>query len=106
MRLNRGVLGVWISLAMLVLAGGFTSAAFGQSASGNITGTITDTQGAAMVGVMVTAHNADTGVDQRPVMTNESGVYTFSVLPVGTYDITASQAGFNTVQRKGFKLEV
>src|SRR5438105_587235 len=51
-------------LLVLMVLIGFLAVAHGQSTTGTLTGTVTDPQGAAMVGVMVTVHNADTGVDQ------------------------------------------
>jgi hypothetical protein len=94
------------SLVMVALLGGFASAALGQEATGTLTGTITDPQNAAMAGVNVVVHNSDTGVDQRPVTTNESGIYQIPLLQPGTYDVTASQTGFATLQRKGVLLQV
>ena len=59
-----------------------------------------------MVGVNVAVHNADTGIDQRPVMTNDSGIYIVPTLPPGNYDITATRTGFTTVQQKGARVQV
>jgi len=115
MRLSTSVFGTaWkqvqrgglMSLAAIILATGFVGAAFAQSPTGTFTGTITDAQGAAMVGVKVVARNVDTGVDQQPVETNNSGSYLIPLLPPGTYDITASQTGFATVKRPALPLQV
>ena len=65
----------FLSLAMVALLVSFVGGAFGQSATGTITGTITDPKGLAMVGVNVLVHNVDTGVDHAPVTTNDQGVY-------------------------------
>jgi hypothetical protein len=116
MRLSRGVPGIWESLvfshlgmmglATALLSLAFVGPAFAQVATGTITGTVTDPKGAAMAGVNVLVHNDDTGVDQRPVMTNNTGVYSMPLLQPGNYDVTASQTGFATVQRKGVTVEV
>ncbi len=94
------------SLAVVTLLAGFAGGGFGQTATGTITGTVSDPRGGAMPGTNVLVRNADTGIDQRPVVTNETGVYTVPLLPPGNYDITASQPGFATVQRKGVSLQV
>ncbi len=60
---------------------------------GSIEGTVTDTTGAVIVGVDVTARNVDTAAMFRSV-TNHDGVFRFLVVPVGTYEITAVRAGF------------
>src|ERR1700674_4755868 len=92
--------------AIIVLCAGFAGAAFGQTTTGTVTGTITDAKGAAMSGVMVVVHNADTGVDQKPIMSNDSGIYAMPLLQPGNYDVTASQTGFATVQHKAIKIQV
>jgi hypothetical protein len=94
--------------AIVVLALAVVSAVsvFGQSATGTLTGTVTDPKGLAMVGVNVTVHNVDTGTDMRPVTTNDSGIYQVPLLPPGTYDVTAAQTGFASLQSKGVVVQV
>src|ERR1700674_3959324 len=90
MRVNTGLRKfAGASLATLILLAGFAGAAFGQSATGTLTGTATDAKGLAMAGVSVAVHNADTGVDQKSIMTNDTGIYLVPLLPPGNYDITA-----------------
>src|SRR5258705_12899144 len=93
-------------LCVVGLLAWFAGSASAQTTTGSITGTTTDTKGAAMVGVMVVAHNADTGVDQNPVMTNDSGIYTIPLLQPGHYELTASQGGFATVKHPGLTVQV
>src|SRR4051812_28679712 len=112
MRLCRGVFRTreqvkqlcLLSLAIMALLVSFAGGAFGQSATGTITGTITDPKGLAMVGVNVLIHNVDTGVDHAPVTTNDQGVFAVPLLQPGNYDITVSQPGFSTVKRAGVAL--
>jgi hypothetical protein len=108
MRVNRGVFGKWgvVSLAIVALTICFTGAAFAQITTGTLTGTITDQKGLAMTGVMVVVHSEDIGADMRPVTTNEAGLYVVPQLPAGTYDVTAAQPGFATIQQKGIVLGV
>ncbi len=59
-----------------------------------------------MSGASVVIHNADTGIDHEPVTTNDTGVFVVPFLAPGNYDISASQAGFATVQHTGIMLQV
>jgi len=97
----------WLTiLGLMVLVAGLVSSGFAQTATGTLTGTITDPKGLAMAGVNVVVHSADTGVDQKPAVTNDSGVFLVPLLPPGTYDVTVSQTGFATVQHKAVTLQV
>ena len=85
----------------------FTAAVmFAQTAgTGTITGTISDPAGAVVPGATVAIHNVDTGSD-RPVTSNEAGIYSATFLQPGPYEITVSKPGFTKVERKGLTLEV
>ncbi len=82
-------------LAAAILA--WPVAGYAQDAA--VTGTVKDTTGAVMPGVSVTAQNEATGNSFEGV-TNETGVYRFSVRP-GRYRVTAALSGFQTVLRPG-----
>ena len=94
-----------VALCAVVLLIGLVNFAFAQTTSGTITGTVVDAKGAAMASANVAVHNADTGMD-TPTKTNDSGIYTVTLLPPGNYEVTASQTGFATVQHKGLMLQV
>ncbi|MFL6464971.1 MAG: carboxypeptidase regulatory-like domain-containing protein, partial [Bryobacteraceae bacterium] len=66
----------------------------------SLIGAITDSAGAAMAGVSVTAINAGTN-DTYRVVTNGEGNYTIEFLKIGTYSVTATQPGFQTVTKTG-----
>src|SRR5262245_52773430 len=91
-----------LALCALVL---LSSPAFAQQTTGNISGRITDDQGAAVPGVTVTARNAETGFVRTSVSDGE-GIYRLTALPVGTYDINAELQGFSKVDSKGIVLNV
>jgi Carboxypeptidase regulatory-like domain len=95
-----------VILSSVVLFSAFSNKAFAQSATGTLTGTVTDPKGLAMANATITVHSEDTGVDMKPVMSNDTGSYVETLLPPGTYDVTASQTGFASVQHKGVTLEV
>jgi hypothetical protein len=67
---------------------------FAQRAA-ELAGAITDTSGAAVPAVTVTAANTQTGVTLSTT-TNDSGLYRFDELVVGSYRIEASKPGFKT----------
>jgi hypothetical protein len=71
---------------------------------GSISGTIKDPSGAAMAGTAVILLNAATGVRQSCV-TDGQGAYTFPVLPVGSYSLEVSQAGFRPFRRTNITLD-
>jgi hypothetical protein len=92
-------------LAVLALLVAFVGLAFGQSATGTITGTITDPKGLAVAGVDVLVRDTDTGLE-KPVMTNDSGIYNAPLLQPGNYEVTAMKGGFATVDNKNIVLQV
>ncbi len=69
--------------------------AFSQSEAGSasIEGTVKDSNSAVVQGATILVKNTETGLE-RTVSTNSNGGFTVSVLPVGTYKITAKQPGF------------
>src|SRR6516162_5762808 len=83
-------------LQYLCLALFACSTVFGQQ--GSISGTVQDPTGAilAKAGVKLTSKEQGT---VRAQETNESGVYSFTILPQGTYDLEVSAQGFKTAHR-------
>ena len=97
MKVSRVLLG--ISLTML-----FCAAAWAQD-SGSITGTVTDSSGAAVSGADVSVSNAGQGIS-RAAKTNAGGEFLFAALPIGSYDLSVKASGFKTYQAKGVVLRV
>ncbi len=96
------------SVSRIAITLGLLSAsAFGQAEIGGATlnGTVTDPTGAAVPNAKVTATNTATGTI-RTTETNDSGLYSFSRLPVGSYDVAVEAAGFKTTRRTGLSLSV
>src|SRR5258708_32790827 len=77
-------------LAFVVLAAAALSA---QTFRGTILGTVTDPSGAVVSGAKVTVRNTGTGLE-RTAQTRADGSYSIPELPIGTYSVTVSQAGF------------
>ncbi len=76
--------------------------AHGQSAAinGEITGTVTDPSGAAISGAVIQISNPATGF-KRETKVAESGLYRFTLLPLGTYDLLGQAVGFADARRSG-----
>ncbi|MGD9561836.1 MAG: carboxypeptidase regulatory-like domain-containing protein [Pyrinomonadaceae bacterium] len=70
----------------------FTAAAFAQ-ATGGLTGTVTDQNGAVILGADITVTNTATNLT-RNTTTNEDGRWSLTLLPVGTYSVTYTKEGF------------
>lgn len=94
-------LGLWLLAVSLLLAG----IASAQTFRGTILGTVTDPSGAVIAGANVKAHNVDTGLE-RETQTSADGSYTLPELPLGTYDVSISQSGFQTSVSKGVVVNV
>jgi len=90
-------------VAAAVLLAWFAPAVSAQTRS-SFTGTITDSTGAIVPGATVTLESSDMVGGAQHVTTNDHGQYRFSDLPPGTYDLTASLAGFQTVKRTGLRI--
>ncbi len=72
---------------------------FGQTATGTITGTVTDSTGAVIPNATLTVTNPATAA-ARTVTANGQGLYSVPALVAGTYQVKAEVAGFQTVQRE------
>ena len=72
--------------------------AFAQG-TGDIVGRVTDTSGAVLPGVTVTAQNEATTI-ARTTITSETGDYTFTLLPIGAYTVKIELAGFQSVSSR------
>src|SRR5437763_366967 len=77
---------------------------YGQSATGEVTGIITDKSGGSVAGATVRLNNVGTGVADQAV-TNSSGSYTFINVQPGSYVLSVENPGFKTAQAK-FELSV
>ena len=66
--------------------------ALGQSATGQITGTVTDSSGASIANAPITLTSQLTG-QTRTTKTSESGNYSFPLIPVSVYSIAVDPKG-------------
>ncbi len=77
--------------------------AWGQEVTATITGSVTDPTGAPLVGASVVARDVDRGTTYA-TQTNGDGVFNLQRLPVGTYEIKVTAAGFRTAQQSAVTL--
>jgi hypothetical protein len=82
-----------------------SSVALAQAGRGSISGLVSDPSGAIVSGAQVTALNQATGIALHSV-TNAAGLYSFVSLTPGTYVVTASQKGFESVAQNNVLVTV
>lgn len=92
---------IFTGLALVLAFGAFAQA----QVSGTIQGSIEDDSGAALPGVSVVVANESTGV-ARTTFTNAEGFYSSKALPSGTYSVTASLEGMQTIRQEGIQVFV
>lgn len=85
---------LWLLATCLLLSQTLMMA---QSVSGELVGTVLDATGAAVPQATVVATNTATGV-QTTSVSSATGQYRIGNLPVGTYDLKVSAAGFSVAQ--------
>jgi len=78
-------------LSILLLS----SLAIGQSSNATIGGTVSDSSGAVVPGVTITATNNATGI-VTTVVSNDAGAYNLSGILPGVYKLSATLPGFST----------
>lgn len=81
----------------------FSSVLFAQEFRGSFSGSVTDTQGAAIPKAKVVATEKNTGAKSDTVSEN-SGAYTIPFLAPGDYEVTAEAPGFKKFVREGVSL--
>jgi Carboxypeptidase regulatory-like domain/TonB dependent receptor len=96
-RLGLRVLPFAIVVAFLVAP---ASPAGAQVLYGTMVGNVHDSTGAALPGATITILHQGTRLT-RETVSDAAGVYTFTAVPTGTYDVTVSVSGFRTFTRPG-----
>jgi hypothetical protein len=77
----------------------------GQTFRGTVLGSVTDPSGAVVAGATVKVKNLGTGLE-RTTVTSADGSYSVPELPIGSYSVTVSQAGFKTFVATGVAVDV
>ncbi|HTQ55749.1 MAG TPA: TonB-dependent receptor [Bryobacteraceae bacterium] len=92
----------WLALAVLLLG---TTAAWGQSQNGSLTGQVTDKTGASIPNATVTLTSTERHIPQT-TQTDSEGRYSFPNDPPGTYDLTVDATGFKQYVQHGIQIAV
>src|SRR5688572_24396733 len=99
--MKRLLLTTFVAMLVLVMTCGNAWA----QATAQISGTARDQSGAVLPGVEITATQTDTAIS-RSTITNETGSYVLTNLPIGPYRLEATLPGFRTFAQTGIVLQV
>src|SRR5688572_23093288 len=81
-----------------------TDASAQGSVQASIAGVVRDTSGAVLPGVTIEASSPVLIEKSRTAVSDDTGRYRIVALNPGTYTVTFTLAGFNTVRREGLEL--
>jgi len=90
-----------VALSISLLGG--SPAALAQSIFANLSGTITDSNGALIPGAKVTIVNGASNIAQH-LVSNKEGFFSAAQLPVGTYSVSVEAKGFEKWNGEGIVL--
>ena len=90
-----------LSIAVLFAVSGVLLA---QSATQTIQGLVTDSSGAVVAGAKVTITNLSTRVSLTSI-SNQSGLYSIQLVPVGDYEVRCEMQGFKTETVRDIRVE-
>ena len=85
--MRRALVGLFCLMTFLA-----AGSAFAQRTTGDVSGLVKDDSGAVLPGVSVTVKGEK--IVGQSTVTNNQGLYRFSALPPGNYELTFSMAGF------------
>jgi hypothetical protein len=101
----RVKVGVYLAVCSCVLLLSLCPPSLVGQAVGAISGTVLDSSGAVVPQARVSATRVETGITQTGV-TNSSGLFTFSNLVVGSYNVKVDAEGFTSQSISGVTLDV
>lgn len=101
--MNRRLM--YIAVIGMVALASLAPLVFGQVTTSGMRGTVSDSSGAVIPGAVVTATEVQTGY-ARETVTDRSGRYLFTLLPIGTYQLSVEKLGFKKYLRTGIVLNV
>ncbi|MGH9712381.1 MAG: carboxypeptidase regulatory-like domain-containing protein [Candidatus Acidiferrales bacterium] len=93
----------WILIAGLFVSLGVSSHA--QEITGTISGTVSDSSGGVVPDATVSVASVRTG-STRTTTTTQAGVFFFTSLPLGGYQLTVEKSGFEKYQLNSIQLHV
>src|SRR6266704_4102760 len=83
----------------------FSGASARAQTTGSISGIVMDPSGSVIPDIAIICRNVDTGVQQNAT-TNMDGLYAFTTLPVGHYELETFRPGFKPYKRTGLAIDV
>lgn len=92
-------------LAMVLFVGASAAIAQTQAVGGDLSGSVTDPNGAVVPGATVTVKSSATGIT-RTVTSGDDGSYQIIGLPPGNYEVTATAATFKKVVISPVKISI
>ena len=94
--------GLFVALCLVLVQG---LPAFAQVDEGSVTGTVQDSTGAAIPNAQVKLLNTDQGITLEG-RASASGIYTFSPVRIGHYQVTVTAPGFSTTTQQNLTVGV
>ncbi len=95
----------FVSILVIALLTALAPYGAAQEASAAITGKVTDPSGAAIANANVSARDVERGTVWN-TKTSDEGVYNFTRLPVGRYELKVEASGFQTALHTAFDLQL
>ena len=92
---SRAMYAAWCGVVVVALTLGST--AYAQQSTGTITGRATDASSAALPGVTVAIASEQMIGGARTAVTDDQGLYRFTLLAAGTYTVSFTLSGFRTL---------
>jgi Carboxypeptidase regulatory-like domain len=105
MRLSLSSRSSAVLLSLALFCFGFVLQTSAQDTTASLQGTVSDPSGAQVADAKVTVVNRGTGESQVGT-TNSEGVFSFTRLPVGEYNLAVEMSGFDRYQQSGLQLNV
>jgi hypothetical protein len=101
----RKPISVWLFLLVFLSLILNSVSLLAQQTTGQINGTIFDSQGAALPNAEVSVTESNTGF-KRTTNSGDAGIYSLPLLPPGSYKMSVKAKGFSTLEQKDISLAV
>ena len=104
MSMTRDVAHLFVRITAFAFLLVLPPTALAQTNKADLVGTVTDSNGAAVSGATVTITKVDTNA-VRTVTTGDSGEYQAPSLDIGSYKVTVTKQGYQTVTQENIVLQ-
>ena len=95
---------LWRLAAAVVACATLAANASAQITTGTVSGTVKDAQGGVIPGATVVLVSETKGTKSAPVVTSDTGDYTFPNITPDTYTVEVTMEGFKTLRRQGVQV--